>query len=68
MTPAEYKTAVSDLGMNMTAFAEWLGVHGQSGRRWASIGPPPGVAKLLLLMLALGLSAERVDKKIEKAK
>jgi len=68
MTPDEYRVALKSLGLTQNEAGRWLGVHEQSGRRWASEGPPEPVAKILRLVIALGLTPQKADEMIEKKK
>jgi len=68
MTPDEYRAALKSLDLTQNEAGRWLGVHEQSGRRWASEGPPAPVAKFLSFVLALGLTPQKVDEIIYKKK
>jgi hypothetical protein len=61
MTPTEYRAALKSLGLTQTGAAAFMGVHPVTGRRWASDGPPPPVAKFLRLMLVLKFTPAYVD-------
>jgi len=61
MTPDEYRAALKSLGLTQNEAGRWLGVHEQSGRRWAVYGPPEPIAKFLRLVIALGLTPQKVD-------
>ena len=58
MTPEQYKDAIQALGLSQERAGEWLGVSGRTGQNYAAKGPPEAVAKLLRLMLRLGLKPE----------
>jgi hypothetical protein len=60
MTGEQYKRAIDKLGMTQQQAGEWLGVTGRTGQNYAAKGPPEPVAKLLRLMLKLGLKPEDV--------
>ena len=64
MTPNEYRAALKALGLTQNAAGEFFGVNPVTGRRWAKIGPPAPVAKMLRLMLALKFTPEYVDRVI----
>jgi len=66
MTPDEYRGALATLGLTQNEAGRWLGVHEQTGRRWASEGPPAPVAKFLRLALALRVSPAWIDETIER--
>jgi hypothetical protein len=56
MTPNQYKQAIAELGLSQERAGEWLGVSARTGQNYAAKGPPEAVAKLLRLMLRLGLT------------
>lgn len=60
MTAAQYKKAIADLGMSQAVASDWLGVSPRTGQRYAADGPPEAVAKLLRLMIKLGLTPQDV--------
>lgn len=64
MTATEYRAAIEKLGLNQSSAARFFGVHDVTGRRWAADGPPPPVAKMLRLMLALKFTPAYVDEVI----
>jgi transcriptional regulator with XRE-family HTH domain len=64
MTPDKYRAAIKTLGLTQNQAGEFFGVNPVTGRRWASNGPPPAVAKLLRLMLALQFTPAYVDRVI----
>jgi len=68
MTPDEYRATLKSLGLTQNEAGRWLGVHEQSGRRWAANGPPEPVAKFLRLVIALGLTPQKVDEIIYEKK
>lgn len=55
MTPAEYRTALSTLGLSQLAAGRWLGVSPKTAQNYASKGPSGPVAKLLRYALKYGL-------------
>jgi DNA-binding transcriptional regulator YiaG len=64
MTATQFRQVLDELGLSQRGFAAWLGVNEKTARDWADTrreGPPAPVAKLLLLMLAKGLSPDQVD-------
>lgn len=50
-----------ELGTECFVAGKFFGVHDVTGRRWAEKGPPPPVAKLLRLMVALRFTPAYVD-------
>ena len=61
MTADQYRAALVTLGQTQMGFAEWLGCHPMTGKRWASKGPHPAVAKLVQYLVARRLEPWRVD-------
>jgi len=55
MTPAEYRTALTTLGLSQLAAGRWLGVSPKTAQRYASDGPSPGAAKAIQGALKFGL-------------
>ena len=53
MTPAEYKSAIKQLGLTQYQAALWLGVSERTGQKYAAKGPPKAVVMLLDLILQL---------------
>ena len=62
MNADEYRAAISALGLTQNEAGRFFGVHEVTGRRWATQGAPPAVAKFLRLMLALKFTPEYVDR------
>ena len=64
MTPAEYRTAISTLGLSQVAAGRWLAVDGRTSRRWASgeTAIPEAVVKLLRLAIVKRLTPETIDR------
>lgn len=54
MSPAELRRALDDLGLSQMDLARFLGVYGQTVRRWVAPGgePPKAVVILLRLLIA----------------
>ena len=52
MTNAQFKRALIELHIGQRAFAEWVGHHPDTGKRWAQRGPPPPVVKWVEYLLA----------------
>ena len=67
MTTDQYKRALSDLGLFQRDIARFLGYHPDRGKKWAQHGPPPGVEKWLLYMLATRRSPDQINADIERA-
>lgn len=62
MTPDQYKTAIKKLGLSQERAGEWLGISPRTSQGYA-IGEypvPEPTAKLLRLMVKLGLKPEDV--------
>lgn len=60
MTPKQYKAAIEKLGLSQERAGLWLGVSKRTGQNYAAKGPPEPVAKLLHLVIRLGLKPEDV--------
>lgn len=60
MTGTQYRKAIEKLGMGPTAAGRWLGVSPRAAANYAAKGPPELVARLLRLMLRLGLKPDDV--------
>jgi len=60
VTPAQYKTAIKALWLSQERAGEWLGVSARTGQNYAAKGPPEPVAKLLRLVVKMGLKPEDV--------
>jgi hypothetical protein len=60
MTPKQYRSAIEQLGLSQERAGLWLGVSKRTGQNYAAKGPPEPVAKLLRLMLRLGLKPAEV--------
>jgi len=61
MTADQYRAALVTLGETQMGFAEWLGCHPMTGKRWASKGPPAAVAKLVQYLVARRLPTWHID-------
>lgn len=55
MTSAEYRTALSTLGMSQLAAGRWLGVSKRTAQNYAKDGPSPCAAKAIQYALKYGL-------------
>lgn len=61
MTPGQYRTAISKLGLSQEACGKFMGRSARQGQRWANGDPiPESVAKLLRLMVRLDLKPDDV--------
>ena len=60
MTSKQYKAAIEALGLSQERAGLWLGVSKRTGQNYAAKGPPEPVAKLLRLVLRLGLKPEEI--------
>jgi hypothetical protein len=62
MTPTQYKTAIARLGLSQERAGDWLGIGRRTSQGYA-LGEhpvPEPVAKLLRLMVKLGLRPDEV--------
>lgn len=60
MTPADYRAALSTLGLSIEQAGEWLGVSRRTAYNYASEGPSAPAARAIQLLLSL--SAEDREK------
>lgn len=62
MTPKQFRDAIDHLGLSQEAAGVFFGYSARQGQRWANNERPVpvAVAKLLRLMIRLGLSPEEV--------
>jgi hypothetical protein len=62
MTPTQYKTAIARLGLSQERAGDWLGISRRASQSYAlgEYPVPEPVAKLLQLMVKLGLKPEDV--------
>lgn len=62
MTPLQYKAAIKALGLSQRAAGRFLGVDERTSRRWIAgdAQVPEMAAKLLRLMIKMGLSTDDV--------
>jgi DNA-binding XRE family transcriptional regulator len=60
MTAKQYRAIIEELGLSQERAGLWLGVSRRTGQNYAAKGPPEPVAKLLRLMLRLGLKPDDV--------
>lgn len=62
MTPKQYAEAISRLGLSQRAAAKFLGVDERTSRKWIAGDSriPESAAKLLRLMIKLGLTLDDV--------
>ena len=63
MNRVEYRDALEQLGLSQHRAATWLGVAKRTSSSWAlgSVRIPEPVAKLLRLVIRLGLKPEEVE-------
>lgn len=66
MTGKQYLKAIKSVGLSISASGPFFGYAERQGFRWQNDGPPPAVAKMLILMSALKMSAADVDAAIGK--
>lgn len=62
MTPAEYRTALSTLGLSQLAAGRWLGVSPKTAQNYATKGPSGPAARAIWLALSM-LSISRIENK-----
>lgn len=55
MTPAEYRTALSTLGLSQLGAGRWLGVSPKTAQRYATEGPTGPASKAIRMALRFGL-------------
>ena len=55
MTPAEYRAALSTLGLSQQAAGRWLGVSSKTAQNYATAGPSGPAARAIRMALAHGL-------------
>ena len=63
MTPATYRAIIAQLGLSQEAAGVWLAHGKRTGQEWAresGKGPPELVAKVLRLMVRLGLDKDEL--------
>jgi pentatricopeptide repeat protein len=61
MTAKQYLAAIEKLGMSQLAAGRFLGVSPRTAANYAAKGPPEMAAKLLRLMMRLGLKPDEVS-------
>lgn len=60
MTARQYLDALAKLGLSQQAAGRWLGVSPRTAQNYAAKGPPEPAAKLIRLVLRLGLNPGEV--------
>lgn len=60
MDATKYLRAIKRLKLSQLAAGRMLGVSGRTAQNYAALGPPEPVARLLRLMLRLGLGPQDV--------
>ena len=53
MTGAEYRTALTALGLSQLAAGRWLGVSNKTAQNYATVGPSGPAARAIRLLLSL---------------
>ena len=66
MTTIQFKDALAELGITQRAFAEFVGHHPDTGKRWAQRGPPPPVVKWVQYMLATRQKPHEINADIRR--
>lgn len=61
MTPAEYRAALSTLGLPQLAAGRWLGVSNKTAQRYATDGPSGPAAVAIRMALRYGLDKQLDD-------
>ena len=56
MTPAEYRTALTTLGLSQLAAGRWLGVSPKTAQNYATRGPSGPAAVAIRLALKHGMN------------
>jgi len=56
MTPAEYRAALSTLGLSQQAAGRWLMVSPKTAQNYATKGPSGPAQRAILMALAHGLT------------
>lgn len=51
MTPAEYRTALSTLGLSQQAAGRWLKVSPKTAANYATVGPSGPAARAITMLL-----------------
>jgi hypothetical protein len=70
VTKRQFRTAIAGFGLSQVKAAEWLDLSTRTAHNWATgvMPVPESVAKLFLLMQAMGLSPEDVDRLVEESR
>jgi len=68
MPTDSYRQILKSWSSTQSGFGRWLGVHPVTGKTWGQSGPPPPVAKLMTLMVALDITPEEADRVIQRAR
>lgn len=55
MTPAEYRAALSTLGLSQLAAGRWLGVSPKTAQNYATVGPSGPAARAIRMAVKYGL-------------
>ena len=58
MTPSEYRTALTTLGLSQLAAGRWLGVSPKTAQNYAKAGPSGPASRAIHMALKHGLSVE----------
>jgi len=67
MTTIQFKAALAELGVGQRAFARFVGVHPDTGKRWAQKGPPPHVVKWVKYLIATKQTPAEINADIRDA-
>jgi hypothetical protein len=66
MTSDQYKLALGELRLGQRDLARFLGVHPDTGKKWAQNGPPPPIAKWVKYLIATQRSPADIDAAIAR--
>jgi hypothetical protein len=67
MTPSEYRTALSTLGLSQLAAGRWLNVSPKTAQNYASKGPSGPAAVAIRMALTIKAKAEMYEAKRDDA-
>lgn len=65
MNPAEYRAALSTLGLSQLAAGRWLGVSNKTAQNYATVGPSGPAARAMRMLLSLPLDMRQAALKAD---
>lgn len=65
MTPAEYRAALTALGLSQQAAGRWLMVSPKTAQNYATVGPSGPAARAIRLLLSLPLDMQQAALKAD---